>query len=53
VFLNGDKLVWPTKQQGAVGRMKTEGLEALIHRIEGELAVQPFGMELISLSKKA
>jgi len=53
VFLNGDKLVWPTKQQGAVGRMKTEGLEALIHRIEGELAVQPFGMELISLLKKA
>jgi len=49
VFLNGEKLVWDTKQTGAVGRMNTKGLDKLIHRIEGELSVQPFGKELIEL----
>lgn len=53
VHLNGEKLVWATKQQGAVGRMKTEGLESLISRIEGELSVQPFGPELMQLLKNA
>lgn len=49
VYLGGEKLVWETKQTGAVGRMNTRGLEKLIHRIEGELSVQPFGKELIQL----
>ena len=49
VYLNGEKLVWDTKQTGAVGRMNTKGLDKLIHRIEGELSVQPFGQELIEL----
>lgn len=49
VFLSGEKLVWDTKQTGAVGRMNTKGLDKLIHRIEGELSVQPFGKELIQL----
>jgi bacillithiol biosynthesis cysteine-adding enzyme BshC len=49
VYLSGEKLVWETKQTGAVGRMQTKGLDKLIHRIEGELSVQPFGKELIAL----
>jgi bacillithiol biosynthesis cysteine-adding enzyme BshC len=49
VYLNSEKLVWDTKQTGAVGRMNTKGLDKLIHRIEGELSVQPFGKELIEL----
>jgi bacillithiol biosynthesis cysteine-adding enzyme BshC len=49
VYLNGEKLVWETKQTGAVGRMQTKGLDKLIHRIEGELSVQPYGKELIAL----
>lgn len=49
VYLSSDKLVWETKQTGAVGRMNTKGLDKLIHRIEGELTVQPFGKELIQL----
>lgn len=49
VYLSNDKLVWETKQTGAVGRMNTKGLDKLIHRIEGELSVQPFGKELIQL----
>ena len=51
VFLNGEKLVWDTKQTGAVGRMKPKGLEGLIERISGELSVQPHGPELIGLLK--
>lgn len=49
VYLGGEKLVWATKQTGAVGRMTTKGLDALIHRIDGELSVQPHGKELIQL----
>lgn len=53
VYLGGDKLVWDTKQTGAVGRMKTKGLDKLYYRIEGELAVQPHGKELMALLKAA
>lgn len=49
VYLTGEKLVWETKQTGAVGRMQTRGLDKMINRIEGELSVQPFGKELIQL----
>jgi bacillithiol synthase len=53
VYLGGDRLVWDTKQTGAVGRMKTKGLDKLLYRIEGELAVEPFGPELIGMLKEA
>jgi bacillithiol biosynthesis cysteine-adding enzyme BshC len=53
VWLGGEKLVWDTKQTGAVGRMKTKGLDKLLYRIEGELSVEPFGPELISMLKAA
>lgn len=49
IWLNGEKLTWPTRQTGAVGRMQPKGLEQLINRIEGELSVQPFGQELIAM----
>ncbi|HEY8896260.1 MAG TPA: bacillithiol biosynthesis cysteine-adding enzyme BshC [Niastella sp.] len=49
VYLSGEKLVWDTKQTGAVGRMNTKGLDKLLHRIDGELSVQPFGKELMQL----
>jgi bacillithiol biosynthesis cysteine-adding enzyme BshC len=49
VYLGGEKLVWETKQTGAVGRMNNKGLDKLIHRIEGELSVLPHGKELIQL----
>jgi bacillithiol biosynthesis cysteine-adding enzyme BshC len=49
VYLSNEKLEWDTKQTGAVGRMSTKGLDKMIHRIEGELSVQPFGKELIQL----
>jgi bacillithiol biosynthesis cysteine-adding enzyme BshC len=53
IFLSGEKLVWNTKQTGAVGRMKTKGLDPIINRIQGELSVLPFGEELLQLLKKA
>lgn len=52
IYLGGDKLVWETRQTGAVGRMKTKGLDKLLYRIEGELSVQPFGPPLIALLKE-
>ena len=52
VYLGGETLTWETKQTGAVGRMKTKGLDKLLFRIEGELSVQPFGPELIAILKE-
>ncbi|MDB5193323.1 MAG: bshC [Segetibacter sp.] len=54
IFLNGEKIEWQTKQTGAVGRMKVDkNFIQLIERIAGELTVQPYGQELISLFKEA
>jgi bacillithiol synthase len=50
-YLGTEKIVWDTKQTGAVGRMNTKGIDKLLNRIEGELVVQPFGKELIDLLK--
>lgn len=52
IHLNGDKIVWETKQKGAVGRMKNTGLEKMIERVSGELSVFPFGEELVNFLKK-
>jgi bacillithiol biosynthesis cysteine-adding enzyme BshC len=51
IYLDNEKLVWDTKQTGAVGRMHTEGLEKIIQRIEGEFAGHTHGSELIQLLK--
>jgi bacillithiol biosynthesis cysteine-adding enzyme BshC len=49
IYMNNEKIVWDTNQKGAVGRMNTKGLEKIIRRIEGEVAVQPFGKELVTV----
>lgn len=51
IWLNNEKIVWDTPQTGAVGRMKTTGLDKIIARIDGELSVQPHGKELVQLLK--
>jgi bacillithiol biosynthesis cysteine-adding enzyme BshC len=51
IYLDGEKLNWDTHQTGAVGRMKTEGLEKIVERIEGEFSGEPFGPELIQMLK--
>ncbi|HWB91782.1 MAG TPA: bacillithiol biosynthesis cysteine-adding enzyme BshC [Puia sp.] len=53
IYLGGEKLVWETKQTGAVGRMKTKGLDKVFYRIEGQLSVRPHGPELMQLLKTA
>jgi bacillithiol biosynthesis cysteine-adding enzyme BshC len=50
--LGGEKLTWNTEQSGAVGRMKVDkGFLKLIDLITGQLAVLPFGEEILSLIK--
>mgnify|MGYP000352967143 CR=1 FL=1 len=53
IYLSGEKLVWNTKQTGAVGRMNTRGLDVIVHRIAGELSVKPFGKELVQLIRSS
>ena len=52
IFVEGQEIVWDTKQTGAVGRMKTKGLEKIIDRIDGEFSVQPHGKALVKLFKE-
>lgn len=53
IWLGGEKLVWETKQTGAVGRMKIDKtLLKLIDRMEGELSVLPNGAAIISQLRK-
>lgn len=52
IQLGGEKLVWNTKQTGAVGRMKIDKeLIKLIALMEGQLSVLPDGNEIILLLK--
>ena len=52
IYIGGQKLVWNTKQTGAVGRMKVDKeLVKLIGLIEGQLSVLPNGNEIIGLLK--
>ena len=52
IWLGGDTLTWDTRQTGAVGRMKTKGLDKLLYSIQGTLSVQPFGPQLIAMLKE-
>ncbi|MES2005927.1 MAG: bacillithiol biosynthesis cysteine-adding enzyme BshC [Bacteroidota bacterium] len=53
VTVGGQKLVWETKQTGAVGRMKVDkALIKLIHAIHGQAGVLPFGKELNELLQR-
>lgn len=49
IYLNGEKLVWQTSQNGPVGRMKTSGIEEIIKSIKGQLTIYEHGTELIKL----
>jgi bacillithiol synthase len=51
-YLNREKIVWNTKQTGAVGRMKIDKeLLTLISQLEGQLSVLDYGNEIISIVK--
>jgi len=53
IKLGGDTIVWETAQTGAVGRMKPEGIDSLLRRLEGELSVQPHGAEMMDMLRNA
>ena len=53
IYVDGQKLVWNTRQTGAVGRMKVDKeLIRLTGLMEGQLSVLPFGKEIMSLVKE-
>jgi bacillithiol biosynthesis cysteine-adding enzyme BshC len=53
VNIGGQKLVWGTTQTGAVGRMKVDKpLLKIIHAIQGQAGVLPYGNELTDLFKQ-
>ncbi|MBL7727933.1 MAG: bacillithiol biosynthesis BshC, partial [Dinghuibacter sp.] len=54
IFLNGEQLVWNTRQTGAVGRMRVDDAAIqMLNRIAGELEVEPFGKELVQLLRNS
>ncbi|MCW3087939.1 MAG: bshC [Sediminibacterium sp.] len=53
VTVGGQKLTWKTSQAGAVGRMKVDkALTSLVHEINGQAGVLPFGKELNDLFQR-
>lgn len=54
INLNGEKLVWATKQTGAVGRMKVDkAFIKLMDAVYGQIGVLPNGNELMQLFKQS
>lgn len=54
VKVDGVKMVWQTKQEGAVGRMKVDkSLLQLIAQLEGQLGVMPHGAEVIAMLRES
>jgi len=53
IYVDGKKLVWETKQTGAVGRMEVDAaLLQLVENAEGQLAVFPNGKEIMNLIRQ-
>jgi bacillithiol biosynthesis cysteine-adding enzyme BshC len=49
LYLDGSRIDWKTKQKGAVGRMKVDAeFVRLLDVVEGQLAVQPHGKEIMA-----
>lgn len=53
VYIDGKNIIWPTAQQGAVGRMKPEGFEELIVKIKDTLGHGAYSDELVALLRKS
>ncbi len=53
VSINDEKYSWNTKQTGAVGRMLVDDeLLKILKKISGQLAVEPFGKQIIELMQE-
>ncbi|GAA4307881.1 bacillithiol biosynthesis cysteine-adding enzyme BshC [Compostibacter hankyongensis] len=53
IRLEGQTLRWETDQQGAVGRMRTEGLEPLIAAAEQRIGINEHTAEIVDLLREA
>jgi bacillithiol biosynthesis cysteine-adding enzyme BshC len=53
IYLDGKTLTWPTTQEGAVGRMRPEGLSSLIDAVQEQLGYGEHAEELVQLLRKA
>ncbi len=52
IYLGREKITWDTKQKGAVGRMRVDGLEKILENIGAEIGTLPFATELLVLLKE-
>jgi bacillithiol synthase len=53
IYVDGEKLVWETRQTGAVGRMKVDKeFLKLITKLEGQISVLPKGKEMLARIKE-
>lgn len=53
IYMGKEKLTWKTQQEGAVGRMKTEGLGELIAGIMKHIGYAPHAAEVQDMLEKA
>lgn len=53
VHIEGETFRWDTRQSGAVGRMKPEGLERMIAEVTKHLGVNEFQQEITGLLQEA
>lgn len=53
IYAGGQKLTWQTTQVGAVGRMKTDGLQTIIDSLRLQFGHLPFGVEMIRVLEEA
>lgn len=54
ITINQRKYTWPTKQTGAVGRMKVDkSFLQLMNEIEGQVSVLPYGKELMDIFRNS
>ena len=52
-YVNGKKIEWNKLQTGAVGRMVVDKtLVQLVNELEGQLAVEPYGNEIIGMLRR-
>ena len=52
IYINGIKHEWKTNQTGAVGRMRVDkALIQMLDTVQGEIAVHPFGKQIIDQMK--
>lgn len=53
IFINNEKIEWKTQQTGAIGRMRTDGLEKIIDQLATIFKNELFIDELILLLRKS